>query len=112
MCEFKVFGRDGGKRLTDEIVRSSLEDGRLVLYNILGSREVLEDSIVGDLNVSLERIDLFQLPGLGKLMKFLETYSKALESREYDDGLEVAWEELKGIWDERLGELRKLSGEK
>lgn len=98
--------------MAEEIVRSSLEGSGLVLCDILGSREVLEDSIVRDLNVALKRIDLLQLPGLGKLMKFLQAYSQALVSQEYDDGLEGAWEEIKGFWDERLGQLRVLSAKK
>ena len=108
MCEFKVYVRDGGgeRRVADDIVRSRLEGGNLVLSDILGSRAVLEDSLMRDLNVALERIDLLQLPGLGKLMNFLQAYSRAVESKEYVDGLQDDWEGIKGFWDERLRQLR------
>ena len=110
MCEFKVYVRAGGgeRRVAEDIVGSSLEGGGLVLSDILGSRVVLEDSLIRDLNVALERIDLLQLPGLGKLMSFLQAYSRAVESQQYDDGLQDDWEDIKGFWDERLGQLRKL----
>jgi predicted RNA-binding protein len=114
MCEFKVYVRDGDgeRRVAEEIVRSSLEGGGLVLSDILGSRVVMEDSLMRDLNVALERIDLLQLPGLGKLVNFLQAYSRAVESREYDDGLQDDWEGIKGFWDERLGQLREICDKK
>lgn len=69
MCEFKVFKKvDGEERsIAWDIVRFGIEDGRLALYDIVGSRKVLDDSLVSDLNVGRERIDILQAPRIGKL---------------------------------------------
>ena len=66
MCEFKVTmrTRDGESTIAEDIIRAYYEDGKLVLVDILGNKKYVENALISSIDVSRERLEILQQPGL------------------------------------------------
>lgn len=68
MCEFKVTvrTRDGERKIAEEIIRAYYEAGKLVLVDILGAKQYLDDALIRSIDVSREQLEILQPAELGQ----------------------------------------------
>ncbi|MBS7643921.1 CooT family nickel-binding protein [Candidatus Bathyarchaeota archaeon] len=101
MCEFSVYLKAGirEEKIAEDITSVKLEDGVLVLRDVLGTTKNVNNAIIGDLNVDKEVMHLRQLPVLSQLMNFIRIYERCLTEERYVEELETAWDEVKAKGD-------------
>jgi len=104
VCEFSVYLKVGLKeeKIAEDITSVKLENGVLVLRDVLGATKNITNAIVGDLNVDKEVMRLRQLPVLSQLMNFIRIYENCLIEEKYVEELETAWDEVKAEGDSVL----------
>ncbi|MHC1591445.1 MAG: CooT family nickel-binding protein [Candidatus Helarchaeales archaeon] len=112
MCEFKVKLIDNGKEvdLMEDVLFAQSGSGQVLLRNVLGIPETVDDAIIMEVSVPSEKMVLVRSPILGPLLKFLELQQKCRESKKFDSEIKNVWTELKRIGDKLVADLEKESG--
>ncbi|RLG54752.1 MAG: hypothetical protein DRO00_00260 [Thermoproteota archaeon] len=107
MCEFTVILSEDGRedKVAEDIVRTTYQNGELVLMDILGDRISVGGALITEVNVDSEVLRILRDEILRSFIKFLETYEKCKESGVYDDELKKAWEVVKSTGDSLIKEL-------
>jgi predicted RNA-binding protein len=104
VCEFSVYLKAGLKeeKIAEDITSVKLENGVLILRDVLGATKNVANAIISELNVDKEVMHLRQLPVLSQLMNFIRIYEKCLTEERYVEELETAWDEVKAEGDSVL----------
>ena len=111
MCEFKVKLIDNGKEidLMEDVLFAQSGSGQVLLRNVLGMPETVNDAIIMEVSVPSEKMVLVKSPILGPLLRFLELQQKCHESKRFNSEIKNVWTELKGIGDKLVADLEKES---
>ncbi len=107
MCEFTVIltEKDGEEKIAEDIVRTSYQNGELVLMDILGDRIPVGGALIKEINVDSEVLRVQRHEILRSFIKFLETYERCKMRGVYDDELERTWERVKSTGDSMIKEF-------
>jgi mannose/fructose-specific phosphotransferase system component IIA len=90
------------EKIAEDITSVKLENGVLILRDVLGATKNVANAIISELNVDKEVMHLRQLPVLSQLMNFIHIYEKCLTEERYVEELETAWDGVKAEGDSVL----------
>ncbi|MHA1145429.1 MAG: CooT family nickel-binding protein [Candidatus Helarchaeota archaeon] len=109
MCEFKVklIDKKEIRDVAEDVLFAQSTSGQILLKNVLGIPETVQDSIILEVSVPSERMTLISSPILGDLMKFLELQNECYKNGAYNDEIARVWDELKKKGNEFLKELQE-----
>lgn len=97
MCEFKVKILENGeeKQITENILFSKVEDGKVIFRNILGMTTTVENALIDEISVPSEKILLIRseiIPYFYDLVHLQSTNATKEEIKE-------AWNKLRDVGD-------------
>jgi predicted RNA-binding protein len=106
MCEFTVILIENGieKRVAEDIVKTSYQNGELVLYDVLGDQIPVKNAIIREVNVDSETLRIQRHEIIGSFIQFLEAYRRCKESGCHDE-VKDAWEKVRYIGESMLKEI-------
>jgi len=58
VCEFKVYLEKecGRVKVAEDVIHAKMEDGKLILVDVLGTTKVFENTIIREVNVGKEEL--------------------------------------------------------
>jgi len=106
MCEFTVILIEEGieKRLAEDIIKTSYQNGELVLYDVLGDQIPVKNAIIKEVNVDSETLRIQKHEIIGSFIEFIETYERCKEEGCYEE-IKRAWEKVKSFGESMLKEF-------
>jgi len=112
MCEFTVILSEDGRedKVAEDIIRTSYQNGELILMDILGDRISVGGALIREINVDSELLRIQRSEVLKSFIRFLEVYERCKESGVCEDELKKAWEDVKSIGDSIVNELASGKG--
>lgn len=107
MCELEVYLKrpNSSQKVASEIIYAAADRGTLFVRDVVGSTTKLDGTIVSEVDINRERMELKESPILRPLLEFISEYDDCLSTGKYEGELEERWEEVKNRGDQMVREL-------
>jgi len=107
MCELDVYLKRSGysEKVGSEVIYAGVRDAALVVRDIVGSEKKFESSMISEIDINRERLELVELPILRTVLEFIAAYEDSVSKGRYESGLEDRWEDVKACGDQMVRDL-------
>lgn len=107
MCELDVYVKrpDSSEKIASEVIYAGVRDGRLVVRDIVGSEKKFENSMISELDINRERLELIESPIFRTVLEFIAAYEDSVSKGRYQSGLQDRWEDVKACGDQMVRNL-------
>jgi len=107
MCELDVHlkGPGSSAKVASEVIYAGFEYDALVVRDIVGSKKEFTNTIVSEIDIKHESMELKESPILGAVLDFISAYDECLSTGRYAEDLQDRWEEVKARGDRMVRDL-------
>ena len=112
MCEFRVYviGEESEAPLAEDVIAARLEDGKLVVQDILGIRVEIEGGVIGEVDVRTETMRVYRLSLSQNFMRFVQALVAYARGELDASKVRELWAEVRERGDELVEDLSSVRG--